>query len=98
MKHMPYNTYAGPRPKSLRGDMNAGLDAQQWGTTIIMLIVVIILVTALIGTLTTQLGYFAENETVIGPTVELLVPILISMAILLAAVGALLKWKGGSTV
>lgn len=80
--------------QKLRKDTRGGLDPGQWGATIIMVIVVVILVTALMGTLVTYLGYFAENETTIGPVVELLVPILISLGILLAAVAALLKYKG----
>lgn len=81
--------------RELRKDTSGALDPQNWATVIILLIVVIILVTALIGTLTTQLASYAENETTLGPTVQTIVPILISVGLILATVGALLAYRGG---
>lgn len=72
----------------------ASLDPSAWGYTVVMVIVVIILITALMGTLTTWLGYYAANETALGGVVQTIVPILISVAIILSVVVGLLSYRG----
>ncbi len=76
--------------QSLRSNHQADIDVADWGMTIVLLIVLIILVGALLPTLVSTLADYAGNETVLGPVLETLVPILVSVAMLLVAVVVLL--------
>ncbi len=76
--------------KSLRTNRRADIDVSDWGMTIVLLIVLFILVGALMPTMITTLTDYAGNETVLGPVLQTLVPILVSVAMLLIAVVVLL--------
>ncbi len=76
--------------QSLGSNHRAAIDVSEWGMTIVLLIVLFILVGALMPTMITTLTDYAGNETVLGPVLQTLVPILISVAMLLVAVVVLL--------
>ena len=56
--------------------------------------VLLIIVAALFGPLTDALADYAANDTVFGPVLQSIVPILIGVGILLGFVGAFLAFKG----
>jgi hypothetical protein len=61
----------------------AGTSVGEWTGKIVGFAVLIIIVAALYGgILRTSLANYAANETTFGPTVELLVPILLGVGIL----------------
>ncbi len=79
----------------LKVNTKAGIDVADWGMTVVLLIVLFILIGALMPILVSTLADYAGNETVIGPVLETLVPILVSIALLLVAVLILLKKAKG---
>lgn len=63
-----------------------GMDVGHWVYIVIAAMILVIVVAALFGPLTTALGNYAANETTFGPILQTLVPILIGVGILLAFV------------
>lgn len=78
-------------PESFRSDESGAMNVGAWAGLVIGAIVLIILVASLMGTLVKYLGYYAANETVFGPVVKTLTPILIGVGILLLFVYAFLR-------
>jgi hypothetical protein len=74
--------------KDERGD--PGLNVGHWVVLVIAAMVLLIVVAALFGPLTTALTSYAGNETTFGPILKTIVPILIGVGILLAFVVAFL--------
>jgi uncharacterized BrkB/YihY/UPF0761 family membrane protein len=62
---------------------------------VIGIIVLVVIVSALMGTLKTNLVKYAANETTLGSTVQTVAPLLISAAILLTLVYWLIERKAG---
>lgn len=81
--------------KDIRGDPGSGLDLGKWIYVIVGVMVLVIVVSALLGPLNTQLRGYALNDTTFGPVLKTLVPILIGAAILIAIVAALIVRRRG---
>lgn len=76
------------RHRILRHDVagDPGMNVGHWVYIVIAAMVLVIVVAALFGPLTTALTNYADNETTFGPILQTLVPILIGVGILLAFV------------
>lgn len=73
--------------------MPEGMNVNRWVGLVIGAVVLLTIVAALFGPLTTALASYAANETTFGPIVQTIVPILIGVGILLAFVGAFLHYR-----
>jgi len=76
------------RHRILRRDVagDPGMNVGHWVYIVVAAMILVIVVAALFGPLTTALGNYADNETTFGPILQTLVPILIGVGILLAFV------------
>jgi len=76
------------RHRILRRDQvgDPGMNVGHWVYVVVAAMVLVIVVSALFGPLSTALGNYAANETTFGPILQTLVPILIGVGILLAFV------------
>ena len=72
------------------------LDAAEWATLFVSVVVLVLIIAALFPVLTTALGDYATNETTFGPILVVVVPLVIGAAILLGIVAVFLgKAKAG---
>ena|SRR3990170_8598160 len=72
------------------------LDAAEWATLFVGVVVLVLIIAALFPVLTTALGDYATNETTFGPILVVVVPLVIGAAILLGIVAVFLgKAKAG---
>jgi hypothetical protein len=80
--------------------LDPGMNVGEWVGLIVGAMVLVIIVAALFGPLNTAMANYAANETVFGPILQVIVPLVIGVGILLAFVGGFLgfrssKKKGG---
>src|SRR3989304_1209718 len=72
------------------------LDAAEWATLFVGVVVLVLIIAALFPVLTTALGDYAPNETTFGPVLVVVFPLVIGAAILLGIVAVFLgKAKAG---
>ena len=72
------------------------LDAAEWATLFVGVVVLVLIIAALFPVLTTALVDYATNETTFGPILVVVVPLVIGAAILLGIVAVFLgKAKAG---
>jgi len=84
--------------KNIRKNISGALEAGNWVYLILMVVVLLMIVAALFPTITASLTSYEENETIFGPVIAALVPLIIGACILIAVVVSLLaatKHKGG---
>lgn len=77
-------------------DERGTLDAGEWTYLFVAVVVLVLIVAALFPVLTGALGDYAANETIFGPILQIIVPLVIGAAILLGIVTVFLaKARGG---
>lgn len=72
------------------------LDAGEWATLFVSVVVLVLIIAALFPVLTGALTSYGQNETTFGPILVIVVPLVIGAALLLGIVAVFLgKARGG---
>lgn len=84
------------RGRGFRANTDGSLDPGEWAYLFVTVVVLVLIIAALWVILQTALASYAENETVFGPILVTVVPLVIGAALLLGIVGVFLgKARGG---